>query len=43
VLGVGLAVFEVWTAKIRLFRVPELLGVSFVVAFLAVTASAFLG
>jgi formate hydrogenlyase subunit 4 len=43
VLGVALAVFEVFTAKIRLFRVPELLAVSFVVAFLAVTASAFLG
>ena len=43
VLGVALAVFEVFTAKIRLFRVPELLAVSFVVAFLAVTAAAFLG
>jgi formate hydrogenlyase subunit 4 len=42
-LGFGLAVFEVFTAKIRLFRVPELLAVSFVVAFLAVTAAAFLG
>jgi formate hydrogenlyase subunit 4 len=43
VLGVALAIFEVFTAKIRLFRVPELLAVSFVVAFLAVTAAAFLG
>jgi formate hydrogenlyase subunit 4 len=43
VVGLGLAVFEVFTAKIRLFRVPELLAVSFVVAFLAVTAAAFLG
>jgi formate hydrogenlyase subunit 4 len=43
VVGVGLAGFEVFTAKIRLFRVPELLAVSFVVAFLAVTAAAFLG
>jgi formate hydrogenlyase subunit 4 len=42
VLGGGLALFEVFTAKIRLFRVPELLAVSFVVAFLAVTAAAFL-
>jgi formate hydrogenlyase subunit 4 len=42
VVGVGLAAFEVFTAKIRLFRVPELLAVSFVVAFLAVTASSFL-
>ncbi len=31
-----------YVAKIRLFRVPELLAVSFVVAFLAVTASSFL-
>jgi formate hydrogenlyase subunit 4 len=43
VVGLGLAVFEVFTAKVRLFRVPELLAVSFVVAFLAVTAAAFLG
>jgi formate hydrogenlyase subunit 4 len=43
VLGIALAGFEVFTAKIRLFRVPELLAVSFVVAFLAVTAAAFLG
>jgi len=43
VLALGLATFEVFTAKIRLFRVPELLAVSFVVAFLAVTAAAFLG
>ena len=43
VIGAGLAAFEVFTAKIRLFRVPELLAVSFVVAFLAVTAAAFLG
>ncbi len=43
ILGLALAVFEVFTAKIRLFRVPELLAVSFVVAFLAVTAAAFLG
>lgn len=42
VLGTALASFEVVTAKIRLFRVPELLAVSFVVAFLAVTAAAFL-
>jgi formate hydrogenlyase subunit 4 len=42
VLGAALALFEVFTAKIRLFRVPELLAVSFVVAFLAVTAAAFL-
>ncbi len=41
-VGIVLATFEVFTAKIRLFRVPELLAVSFVVAFLAVTASSFL-
>ena len=36
------AVFEVFVAKLRLFRVPELLAASFVLAFLAVTASFFL-
>ena len=30
---------EVFLAKLRLFRVPELLAGSFVLAFLAVTAS----
>jgi formate hydrogenlyase subunit 4 len=34
-----LAGVEVFIAKIRLFRVPELLAGSFVLAFLAVTAS----
>jgi len=38
-LAVGLAVVEVFLAKIRLFRVPELLAGSFVLALLAVTAS----
>ena len=37
-----IAVGEVFVAKIRLFRVPELLATSFVLAFLAVTASFFL-
>lgn len=37
-----IAVVEVFTAKVRLFRVPELLAASFVLAFLAVTASFFL-
>ena len=41
--AVVLGVVEVFTAKIRLFRVPELLAGSFVLAFLAVTASFFLG
>ncbi len=41
-LGVAIAVFEVFVAKLRLFRVPELLAASFVLAFLAVTASFFL-
>lgn len=41
-LGVGLAVFEVFTAKLRLFRVPELLSVAFILAFLAVVVSFFL-
>ncbi len=38
-LGAGLAAGEVFLAKLRLFRVPELLAGSFVLAFLAVTAS----
>jgi formate hydrogenlyase subunit 4 len=41
-LGGSLAAFEVFVAKLRLFRVPELLAASFVLAFLAVTASFFL-
>ena len=38
-LGSALAAGEVFLAKIRLFRVPELLAGSFVLAFLAVAAS----
>jgi formate hydrogenlyase subunit 4 len=38
-LGVVISTFEVFVAKLRLFRVPELLAASFVLAFLAVTAS----
>jgi formate hydrogenlyase subunit 4 len=41
-LGIAVAAFEVFVAKLRLFRVPELLAASFVLAFLAVTASFFL-
>nr|NLI51351.1 formate hydrogenlyase [Propionibacterium sp.] len=37
--GAGIAAAEVFLAKLRLFRVPELLAGSFVLAFLAVTAS----
>ena len=37
-----LAAAEVFMAKLRLFRVPELLAGSFVLACLAVTASSFL-
>ena len=37
--GLALATIEVFLAKVRLFRVPELLAGSFVLAFLAVTAS----
>ncbi len=37
--GGVLAAVEVFLAKVRLFRVPELLAGSFVLAFLAVTAS----
>ncbi|WP_037603841.1 respiratory chain complex I subunit 1 family protein [Streptacidiphilus rugosus] len=42
VLGAGLAAAEVFWAKVRLFRVPELLAGSFLLALLAVTASYFL-
>jgi formate hydrogenlyase subunit 4 len=41
-LAVAIAAFEVFVAKLRLFRVPELLAASFVLAFLAVSASFFL-
>ena len=41
-LGVALAAGEVFLAKLRLFRVPELLAGSFVLALLAVAASFFL-
>ena len=37
--GVAVAVIETRVAKLRLFRVPELLGLSFVLALLAVTSS----
>jgi formate hydrogenlyase subunit 4 len=42
VLGVVLAAGEVFMAKLRLFRVPELLAGSFLLAVLAVAASFFL-
>lgn len=42
VLGAILAAAEVFWAKVRLFRVPELLAGSFLLALLAVTASYFL-
>ncbi|HXG51978.1 MAG TPA: NADH-quinone oxidoreductase subunit H [candidate division Zixibacteria bacterium] len=38
-LGLVIAGLETRVAKLRLFRVPELLGVSFVLALLAVTSS----
>jgi formate hydrogenlyase subunit 4 len=41
VLGVGLGAAEVFLAKLRLFRVPELLAGSFLLALLAVAASFF--
>jgi len=41
-LGVGLGAAEVFLAKLRLFRVPELLAGSFVLALLAVASSFFL-
>jgi formate hydrogenlyase subunit 4 len=39
ILAAVLAVFETRVAKLRLFRVPELLAVSFVLALLAITVS----
>jgi formate hydrogenlyase subunit 4 len=39
ILAVAVAVLETRIAKLRLFRVPELLGLSFVLALLAVTSS----
>ena len=42
VLAGGLAAAEVFLAKLRLFRVPELLAGSFLLGLLAVTASSFL-
>jgi formate hydrogenlyase subunit 4 len=42
VLGALLAAAEVFWAKVRLFRVPELLAGSFLLALLAVAASYFL-
>ncbi|CAM2917624.1 respiratory chain complex I subunit 1 family protein [Mycobacterium simiae] len=41
VLAALLATFEVFVAKLRLFRVPELLAGSFLLALLAVTAANF--
>jgi formate hydrogenlyase subunit 4 len=41
--GILVAAGEVFLAKLRLFRVPELLAGSFVLAFLAVTASYLVG
>jgi formate hydrogenlyase subunit 4 len=41
-VGAGLAAGEVFMAKLRLFRVPELLAGSFLLALLAVTAAYFL-
>jgi formate hydrogenlyase subunit 4 len=39
VVAAGVALLEMRVAKLRLFRVPELLSVSFVLALLAVTSS----
>jgi formate hydrogenlyase subunit 4 len=43
VLGAALAAAEVFLAKLRLFRVPELLAGSFLLALLAVTTAYVLG
>jgi formate hydrogenlyase subunit 4 len=40
-LAVTLATMEVFIAKLRLFRVPELMAGSFLLALLAVTAANF--
>jgi hypothetical protein len=42
VLAAGLGAAEVFIAKLRLFRVPELLAGSFMLAVLAVASSYFL-
>ena len=42
-LGAGLAYLEVFLAKLRLFRVPELLAGSFLLALLAVATASVLG
>ena len=41
-LGAAVAILEVGLAKLRLFRVPELLAAAFILAFLAVVVSFFL-
>ncbi len=41
--GAAIALVEVFLAKVRLFRVPELLAGSFVLAFLSVTGSFLIG
>jgi formate hydrogenlyase subunit 4 len=38
-VGVALAIFEVAMAKLRLFRVPELLAGAFVLSVLAVISA----
>ena len=42
VLGLSLAAVEVFLAKLRLFRIPELLAGSFLLSVLAISASYFL-
>jgi formate hydrogenlyase subunit 4 len=42
-LAASLATVEVFVAKLRLFRVPELLAGSFLLALLAVTSANFFG
>jgi formate hydrogenlyase subunit 4 len=39
ILGAALAAFEVTVAKLRLFRVPELMAGAFVLAILAVLSA----
>jgi formate hydrogenlyase subunit 4 len=42
-LGIVVALLETHIVKLRLFRIPELLALSFVLALLAVTSSFLLG
>ena len=42
VVAIGLALLESLTAKMRLFRVPEFLGMAFLLSLLALTSDSLL-